>query len=133
MRSILWAGAVLAVTCTAAAAASVPTQATAPPGDAALRAPSGCPTGYPIHVTVTGTSIAQVTFYVDNQRVKFLAVPNQPGGRWTLSIRIHDVDFGSHRVRARIQFLPASRTATRTLRASFNHCPAGVVPPRFTG
>jgi hypothetical protein len=86
-----------------------------------------------VHVTVTGRGIANVTFYVDNKRVKLLAVPNQRGRRWTLSIRKHDFDFGSHRVQARIRFLPATLTRGRTLRVSFNLCPPAVVPPRLTG
>ena len=132
MRSILCAGVILAATCTAAVA-SVPTQTSVPPGDARLRGPSGCPSSDEVYVTVTGTSIADVTFYVDAKRVKFLAVPNQPGGRWALPIRIRRFAFGSHRVQARIAFLMAAATPPRTLRLSFNRCRPATVPPRLTG
>jgi hypothetical protein len=84
-------------------------------------------------VTVTGRGIADVTFYVDGKRLKFLAVPNLSGGRWALPIRIHRFAFGTHRVRARIRFLPATLTAARTLRMSFSVCRSAAVPPRFTG
>lgn len=133
MRSILCAGIVLVATCTATAGASVHTQKPVHPGSATLRGPSGCPTREVVHMTVTGRGIADVIFYFDNKRVKFLAVPNQPGGRWTLPIRIHAVAFGTHRVQARIDFLPATRTSSRTLRLSFNRCHPAAVPPRLTG
>lgn len=132
MRSILWAGAILAATSTAAAA-SVSTQTTAPPGDATLRGPSGCPTSGVVYATVTGRSIADVTFYFDGKRVKFLAVPNQPGGRWALPMRIHRFAFGTHHIQARIAFIVASGTPPRTLRLSFSHCHPAAVPPRLTG
>jgi hypothetical protein len=98
-----------------------------------LRGPSGCPTADLVHATVTGRGIADVTFYLDNKRVKFLAVPNQPGGRWALPIRIHALAFGTHRVYARIEFLPATRTLPRTLRLSLSRCRPIVIPPRLTG
>jgi hypothetical protein len=95
-----------------------------------MSGPSGCRSGL-VHVTVTGVSIADVTFYLDNLKVKVLAVPNQTGGRWTLPIRLRYLAFGSHRVQARIDFVVASGTPSRTLRLSFARCRAPA--PQFTG
>jgi hypothetical protein len=133
MRSILCTCVVLAAAYPAVAVASVPAQTPAPPGDATARGPSGCPSSEQVYVTVTGTSIADVTFYFDGKRVKFLPVPNQPGGRWALPIRINRIAFGTHRVQVRIEFLMATGTPPRTLRLSFNRCHPAVVPPRLTG
>jgi hypothetical protein len=112
------AGAVSAPT----ADARVPTQAAVHPGSARLRGPTGCATRALVHVTATGRRIADVTFYFDSKRVKFLTVPNQPGGRWTLPIRVRALAHGSHRVQARFRFVTASMTVPRTLRLTFQRC-----------
>jgi len=86
-----------------------------------------------VHVIATGRRIADVTFYFDNKRVKFLTVPNQPGGRWTLPIRVRALAYGPHRVQARFRFVSASKTLPRTLRLTFDRCGPAVVPLARTG
>jgi hypothetical protein len=139
MRPILCTCVVLAAAgaATALSAPTVdargPTQVPVHPGSARLRGPTECAKGALVHVVATGRRIADVTFYFDNKRVKFLTVPNQPGGRWTLPIRVRALAFGTHWVKARFDFVPASRTSARTLRISFSHCHRSAVSRRLRG
>jgi hypothetical protein len=103
------------------------------PGSARLRGPSGCPTTSAVAATVTGRRIVKVTFYVDNKKVKTLTRPNRKGGQWVLPMNVRRFAFGTHRVRARIEFARSSQTRARTLRLSFNRCRPASVTPKFTG
>jgi len=103
------------------------------PGSARLRGPSGCPTTSAVAATVTGRRIVKVTFYVDNKKVKTLTKANASGGRWVLPMNVRRFAFGSHRVRATIQFARSSQTKARTLRMSFSRCRPANVTPKFTG
>lgn len=105
------------------------------PGNARLSAPSGCPTADVVVAKVTGRSIARVTFTVDGKKVKTLTRPNR-GRTWQLSVRLRGLRYGAHRVRAKIEFAPASQTAPKTLPVSFSRCRSGAVKPaapKFTG
>jgi len=103
------------------------------PGSARLRGPSGCPTTNAVAATVTGRRIVKVTFYVDGRKVKTLTKANASGGRWVLPVNVRRLGFGTHRVRATVQFAKSSETKAKTLRLSFNRCHAAAVRPQFTG
>ena len=99
-------------------------------GTARLRGPSGC-----VHkafaVTVRGSRIARVTFFRDGKRIKrIVAEPGQR--RFTLRIAPSQRQ-GVHRITAKVRFVAASQTRTRTLRLSYQRCRSQVVRPRFTG
>jgi hypothetical protein len=106
--------------------------AQARPGSATLHGPKGCPTSNVVAATVSGRRIVKVTFYVDNKKVKTLTKPNK-GRRWSLSVAMRKVAYGSHRVTAKVEFAKSSGTPTKTLRLAFNRCGASNVRPQFTG
>jgi hypothetical protein len=105
--------------------------AQARPGSATLHGPKGCPTSNVVAATVSGKRIVKVTFYVDNKKVKTLTKPSN--GRWSLSVAMRKVAYGSHRVTAKVEFAKSSGTPTKTLRLAFNRCGASNVSPQFTG
>jgi len=100
-------------------------------GTARLSGPSGC-VKKPFDATVRGRRIAKVTFYVDGRKA---ATRNaKPGQRaFKYKVRPGGLGRGVHRVTARVQFVAASETKSRTLRLSFQRCARQVVTPRFTG
>jgi hypothetical protein len=73
-----------------------------------------------------------VTFYVDSTKVKTLRKANR-GSNWVLSLRMHALKYGVHRVRARVEFAKSSQTKPKTLPVSFSRCGSGPVRPQFTG
>jgi hypothetical protein len=119
-----------------AASAAAPQIAVSPsrvrPGTARLIGPSACSTADVVVARVTGRSIARVTFYVDNRKVKTLRKPNR-GSTWMLSLRVRGLDYGVHRVKARVEFARSSETKPRTMPISFSRCGGGAVRPQFTG
>jgi hypothetical protein len=119
-----------------AASAAAPQIAVSPsrvrPGTAKLVGPSACPTADVVVARVTGRSIARVTFYIDNRKVKTLHKPNR-GSTWMLSLRVRGLNHGTHRVKARVEFARSSQTKPRTLPMSFSRCGGGAVRPQFTG
>jgi hypothetical protein len=101
-------------------------------GTAKLSGPTGCPTTNAVAATVTGKRIVKVTFYVDGRKVKTVNKPNAKG-RWSLALNMRSIAYGTHRVRARVQFAKSSGTQPKTLRLSFNRCHAAGARPQFTG
>lgn len=101
-------------------------------GSAKLSGPRGCPTTNVVAATVTGKRIVKVTFYLDGKKVKTLSRPNK-GSRWVLPLNVRRLAYGSHRVRAKIQFAKSSTTQTKTMRLSFSRCGAAAAQPQFTG
>jgi Prealbumin-like fold domain len=100
-------------------------------GSARLRGPSGC-TRSPFRARVSGRQIRRVTFWLDGRQVgRIVAEPGQTA--FVLRVDPRKVAEGVHRVRARVVFAAASRTAPRTLRLSFQRCARQVVTPQFTG
>ncbi|HEX7300407.1 MAG TPA: hypothetical protein VF257_15520 [Solirubrobacteraceae bacterium] len=106
--------------------------AQARPGSATLRGPKGCPTSNVVAATVSGKRIVKVTFYVDNRKVKTLTKPNK-GKRWSLSVAMRKVAYGTHRVYAKVEFARSSGTRAKTLRLAFTRCGASNARPQFTG
>jgi hypothetical protein len=100
-----------------------------PVGTARLTAPRRSVKG-PFEVSVVGTAIRRVIFFVDGKRVrtvhakrgrkKFVATINPRGGR-------------VHRVTAQVSFTPASGTRTITRTATVRRPQRPARPPRFTG
>jgi hypothetical protein len=103
------------------------------PGSAKLRGPSGCPRTGTVAATVSGRRIVKVTFYVDGRKVKTLTKANGKGGAWKLPLNIKRLAYGTHRVRATVQFAKSSQTKVKTLRFSFDRCHAAAAQPKFTG
>jgi hypothetical protein len=101
-------------------------------GTAKVTGPKACPTADVVVARVTGRSIARVTFFVDNRKVKTLRGPNR-GRTWLLSMRLRGLKYGAHRVKARVEFAPSSQTRPKTLPVSFSRCRSGAVRPQFTG
>jgi hypothetical protein len=101
-------------------------------GAAKITGPKACPTADVVVARVTGRSIARVTFFVDNKKVKTLRRPNR-GRTWMLSMRLRGLEYGAHRVKARVEFAPSSQTRPKTLPVTFGRCGSGAVRPQFTG
>jgi hypothetical protein len=102
------------------------------PGSARMSGPSGCARRDVVAASVSGRRIVRVTFYVDNKKVKTLHKANR-GSRWVLAMRIPALAFGSHRVRAKVEFAKSSQTKARTLPLSFSRCRSAAARPQFTG
>ena len=98
-------------------------------GRAALRGPSGC-VKQAFRARVSGREIASVTFFLDGKRIKRLTGERSV---YSVKIRPNSLQFGRHRVVARVQFTAESETASRRLPLTFRRCGRGAVAPRFTG
>lgn len=101
-------------------------------GTARLRGPSACPRTRVVAATVTGRQIRRVTFYVGGRKVRTVSRADARG-RWTLSLPTANLRLGLTQVDARVEFVTASQTRTRTLRVGITRCAARVVRPQFTG
>jgi len=100
-------------------------------GSAQLLAASGC-AGTPFSARVRGANIASVVFKLDGNRVATMYKPNSKG---LFALRVNPARYrvGVHRLVAVVTFKASSRTAPRTLRASFQRCAHRLIAPRFTG
>ncbi len=100
-------------------------------GTARMRGPGGC-ARTAFKTTVTGRRIQQVTFHLDGRQLTRIDAKR---GQRSFALRINPrkLGFGVHRVRARVVFAAESRTATRTLRLSFQRCTRQAGTPQFTG
>jgi hypothetical protein len=98
-------------------------------GRAAIRGPSGC-VKTAFRASVRGRSISAVTFFLDGRRVKRITGTREV---YRLKVRPSRFGFGRHTIIARVEFTPASGTATRRLPLTFRRCSQGAVAPRFTG
>ena len=100
-------------------------------GTARLSGPSGC-VKKAFHAIVRGRRIAKVTFYVDGH--KEATRKARPGQRtFRYKVRPNGLSRGVHRLTARVRFVPASETKSRTLRLTFQRCKRQDAAPRFTG
>ena len=120
---------------TATASADVPLlgQGVLPllPGVARLRGPTGCISSATHVLTVRGSRIARVTFYVDGRYIGTRTKPNR-GTAYTVTVRGSRLRRGSHVVTARVTYVPGTNPSSRILRLSFARC-ARAVTPKFTG
>lgn len=102
------------------------------PGTARVSGTSGCATSDVAVARVSGRRIVKVSFYVDTKKVKTLNKANR-GNQWVLSVRLHRLAYGTHRVQARVEFSGSSQTKAKTLPLSFSRCRSSAVRPQFTG
>ena len=102
-----------------------------PRGRARLSGPSGC-VYRTFTAAVRGRQIRRVTFFVDGRRVAIRRARNGQR-RFTARVTPGRLSLGVHRVTARVVFRTASRTRSRTLVLSFQHCARQAPSPRFTG
>jgi hypothetical protein len=91
------------------------------PGRAALRAPAGCVRSRLMVPRVTGRRIMQVVWFVDGRAVSVRTKPDADG-RWRRALRLRELRYGTHRVRAVVQFVPESVTAPQALTLRFSRC-----------
>jgi hypothetical protein len=112
---------------------SQPAQGVEPllPGSARLRGPTGCISSRAHVLTVRGSRIARVSFYVDGRYVGTRTRPNR-GTAYTVTVRGSRLRTGSHRVVARVTYVAGTNPQTRTLTLAFARC-ARAVTPKFTG
>jgi hypothetical protein len=108
-------------------------QAVAPilPGVSRLRGPTGCIAARTHVLTVSGSRIARVSFYIDGRYVGTRTKPNR-GSAYTLTVRGAKLRRGSHRVTARVTYQADTNPRTKTLTLAFARC-ARAVTPKFTG
>ena len=101
-----------------------------PAGSARISGPSR-PVGGPFNVTVTGTAIGSVTFYLDGRRIRTIrARPGQT--RFVVRIDPRRQSTRVHRITARVRFRrPQGGSTTR--RYTYRPVAPAPVPPRFTG
>ncbi len=102
------------------------------PGRATLRGTAGCPRTGSVSAAVTGRSIRRVTFFVDGRRMRTVTKADSRG-RWMLTLRRGALKVGVHTVAARVQFISASGTKSRTLRTTLRRCSSQALSPSFTG
>ena len=112
---------------------SQPAQGVEPllPGVARLRGPTGCISSATHVLTVRGSRIARVSFYVDGRYVGTRTKPNR-GSAYTVTVRGSRLRTGAHRVVARVTYVPGTNPRSRTLTLAFARC-ARAVTPKFTG
>ena len=91
------------------------------PGHAALRGPAGCVRSRLVVPRVTGRRIMQVIWFVDGRAVSVRTKPDADG-RWRRALRLRELRYGTHRVRAVVQFVPESATAPWALSLRFSRC-----------
>jgi hypothetical protein len=126
------AGQPVAVSAPSSAPQSAVSPARVRPGSAKLIGPTSCSTADVVVARVTGKRIVRVTFFVDNKKVRTLHKPNR-GSTWMLSMRLRGLQYGAHRVKARVEFAESSQTKPKTLPMSFSRCGSGAARPQFTG
>jgi hypothetical protein len=100
-------------------------------GSARLIAATGCQSRR-FTAGVRGTQIARVVFKLDGKRIATVTKRNSKG-IYALRINPSKYRVGVHRLVVTVKFNASSRTATRTLRSSFQRCARQLVAPRFTG
>jgi hypothetical protein len=101
------------------------------PGVSRLRGPTGCISSRTHVLTVTGSRIARVSFYVDGRYIGTRTKANR-GKAFTLTVRGAKLRRGSHRVTARVTYQSGTNPRTKTLTLAFARC-ARAVTPKFTG
>jgi hypothetical protein len=109
-----------------------PTSGTTPRGTARLRGTVGCATAQYANAYITGSQIRRVTFYVNGKKVKTVSKPDAVR-RYLLRYTVKPLKIGSYKVRARVEFTPASRTSAKTFNLQFSRCAPRGVLPTFTG
>jgi hypothetical protein len=109
-----------------------PAKGSTPRGTARLRGTVGCATAQYANAYVTGKQIRRVTFYVNGRKVKTLTKPDKIK-RYLLRYTVKPLKIGSYKVRARVEFTPASGTAAKTFNLQFSRCAPRGVSPTFTG
>jgi hypothetical protein len=100
----------------------------APLPQAALHAPSVCE-ARAYTVTVTGSPVTTVTFYVNGRRVRRIA---SRSGQQRFTVRL-PISARVMHVAARVVFTQGATPEARTLRATIRRCPKPHVKPQFTG
>ncbi|MEX0993215.1 MAG: hypothetical protein WDZ37_04385 [Solirubrobacterales bacterium] len=98
-------------------------------GTASFSAPTGC-AGGKFRVSVRGTGIARVMFYLDGKKLKTVRKRGS-SNRFTISIDGRKLPVGGHRLTAKVKFVPASPTKSKTLKRTVQRC--GAAQPKFTG
>ncbi len=101
------------------------------PGASRLRGPTGCVSSARHTITVRGTRIARVSFYIDGRYIGTRTRPNR-GSAYTLTVRGNRYRRGAHKVVARVTYAASTVPATRTHTLAFARC-ARAVTPKFTG
>jgi len=99
-------------------------------GSATLHASQGCVSGPRTKVSVSGSNIDRVAFYVDGKLIKRVTRPNG-AGRYALTMKCSRLSVGAHRASAVVSFTEGTSPARRTLR--FQITRAAQVSPRYTG
>jgi hypothetical protein len=100
-------------------------------GTARLIAATGC-ASRTFTAGVRGTQIKRVVFKLDGKRIGTVTKRNAKG-LYALRINPSKYRIGVHRLAVTVTFNSSSRTATRTLRSSFQRCARQLLAPRFTG
>jgi hypothetical protein len=100
-------------------------------GTSRLRGPTGCISSRTHVLTVRGSRIARVSFYLDGRYIGTRTRPNR-GSAYTVTVRGSRLRAGSHMVVARVTYQAETNPRTRTLTLAFARC-ARAVTPKFTG
>ena len=106
--------------------------ASAVSGRARLSGTVGCVASRSATARVTGAHIRKVTFTVNGRTVRTLTRANS-GGAYQLTLATSSLSYGTHKVRAVVQFQGNAVPRTRTLSLQFSRCRARVVTPTFAG
>ena len=73
-----------------------------------------------------------MTFYVNGKKLRTLTKPSS-GSTYGMQVRVRSLRYGTHKVTARVVFVDAARTKSKTLTLQFSRCRPRVVQPQFTG
>lgn len=90
-------------------------------GRARLRGTAGCATAKYARTSVSGTGIRRVRFYDNGKLIRTVNKANR-GRSFAIRIRVRGLEYGAHRITARVQFVRSSQTRARTLKLRFRRC-----------
>ena len=98
---------------------------------ARIRGPRKCVSGR-YSVTVSGSPIAKVTFYLNGKKLRSIKARK---GQRTFTVAVDARVAGAHaqRITAKVTFAPGATKRTKTLAATALRCSPGALAPQFTG
>jgi hypothetical protein len=102
------------------------------PGTARLSAKTGCVYGRGFSARIKGKRMQRVVFLLDGKAVKSISRPRD-NRVYSYRVNVAKLATGGHTITARVTFLSATKTKSKTMRLSFRRCVRAVHAPAFTG
>jgi hypothetical protein len=98
---------------------------------AGIRGPGGC-VQRNFHLAVRGAKILRVDFTLDGKNLRRVN-KRDASGLYRVTVNTSRVSRTSHKVNARVAFIPGVAPRVRNVSTTFNRCAKAAVAPAFTG